>query len=142
MIKREDISNFFDYEAEAGKKSWEATMKLPINDRIRKRKAIKDVYLDRDFYEYTEDGDRKYKLSYRSNLSDFKEGDYLLLHKEDEHRGIRCVLSSFDKEGAIYIEISQYDWINDIEPYYDIPLILDKDYVDLRDNVFINFIGR
>lgn len=139
MIKRDDISNFFDYEAEAAKKSWEATMKLPLNDRIRKRKAIKGVYFERDYFEYTEDYDRQYKLKTTSNLSDFKEGDYLLLHKEDEHGGIRCAFSSIDNDGFIYIDVSRYEEEIDLEPYYNVPLVLDRDLVDLRPHVYDNF---
>ena len=139
MINKSDIINFFDAEAEAAKKSWEATMKLSINDRVKKRKAIKDVYLDRDFHEYTEDGDKRYKLKINSNLSDFKEGDYLLLHEDGRYGGIRCVLSSFDSDGYVYVDVSIYDWVNDLEPYYDIPLVLDRNLVDLRPNVYDNF---
>ena len=141
MITWTDISNFFDYEAEAAKKSWEATMKLPINDRIRKRKAIKDVYLDREFKKQSEEGDIIYKLTINSNLSDFKEGDPLILHEEGKNGGLKCTLDSFEGEGVIYISVSVYDMIYDLEPFYDIPLVVDKGIIDLRSNVYSRFLA-
>ena len=56
MIKKSDISDFFNLEAEAAKKSWEALMSLPVKDRIRKRKAIQSVYLDREYRERSDEG--------------------------------------------------------------------------------------
>ena len=55
IISKKDIENFFNLEAEAAKEKWEATMKLSIQDRIRKRKAIKDVYLDKEYSDTSED---------------------------------------------------------------------------------------
>ena len=55
MISRNDLTQFFELEAKAAKESWEALMKLPIKDRIRKRKAISHVYLDDEFSEYSEE---------------------------------------------------------------------------------------
>ena len=43
MITKKDITEFFDLEAQEAKKNWEATMALPVKDRIRKRKAIQSV---------------------------------------------------------------------------------------------------
>jgi superfamily I DNA and/or RNA helicase len=139
MIKRDDITKFFDLEADSQRNSWEALMKLPTKDRIRKRKAIKDVYIDRDFADHTEDGDSLYQLHVNSNLSDFKEGDYLLLHEEDKLFGMKCTLFSFENDDIIYVSVSIFDRVNDLESYYDKPLILDKDLVDLRQHIFYNF---
>ena len=141
MIKREDISDFFDYEAEAAKKSWEATMKLPINDRIRKRKAIKDVYLDRDYLETTDENERIYKLSFNTNISDFKEGDPLLLHEDGNAFSLKCTLYSFEGDNVIYVSVDLYDRLNDLEPFYDKPLILDKNVIDLRTHVYYTFLA-
>lgn len=139
MITRSDISNFFDYEAEAAMKSWEATMKLPLADRIRKRKAIKDVYLVRDYCEPTKDREYLYKVKISKNLSDFKEGDPLLLHEDGEYNGMKCTLYSFEEEGVICVSVSLYDRKYDLEPFYDVPLVLDKDVLDLRDRIYCNF---
>ena len=62
MIRKKDISDFFDLEAEAAKKSWEALMSLPVKDRIRKRKAIDSVFLKR-FESLERNEDNKIKLS-------------------------------------------------------------------------------
>ena len=53
MITRQDISLFFDQEAEASKESWEALMELPVKERIRKRKAIENVVLDKEYSEFS-----------------------------------------------------------------------------------------
>lgn len=39
-IVRKDIKDYYDLEAEATAKRWEATMKLSLKERIRKRTAI------------------------------------------------------------------------------------------------------
>lgn len=141
MIKREDISNFFDYEAEAAKKSWEDTIKLPIKDRIRKRKAIQSVYLDREYRDRTEENYILLKLKVDVNLSDFKEGECLILHKENTTSGFECDLYSFEGDNSIIIQVFPQKFPSDIESYYDIPLVLDKALVDLRSYVFYPFLG-
>ena len=45
MIQYQDIASFFDYEAEAEAQSWKALMKLPIKERIHKRKAKNEKLL-------------------------------------------------------------------------------------------------
>ena len=49
MIVYKDIKAFFDLEAEAEASRWESLMELTIEERIHKRKAIKSLYLDREF---------------------------------------------------------------------------------------------
>lgn len=138
MIERKDISSFFDLEAEAAKKSWDALMKLPIKERVRKRKAISQVILDKDFNEYSDENKRLFKVAFIKNLSDFKEGDCLLFHKENHNSGIKCTVNRFEDDNTIIIEV--YSWPCDLDSYYDTPLCLDKDLVDLRQNVFDNFL--
>lgn len=138
MIERKDISSFFDLEAEAAKKSWDALMKLPIKERVRKRKAINQVILDKDFNEYSDENKRLFKVTFIKNLSDFKEGDCLLLHKENLNSGIKCTVNRFEDDNTIIIEV--FSWPCDLDSYYDTPLCLDKDLVDLRQNVFDNFL--
>lgn len=138
MIERKDISSFFDLEAEAAKKSWDALMKLPIKERVRKRKAISQVILDKDFNEYSDENKRLFKVTFIKNLSDFKEGDCLLLHKENLNSGIKCAVNRFEDDNTIIIEV--FSWPCDLDSYYDTPLCLDKDLVDLRQNVFDNFL--
>ena len=138
MIERKDISSFFDLEAEAAKKSWDALMKLPIKERVRKRKAINQVILDKDFNEYSDENKRLFKVTFIKDLSDFKEGDCLLLHKENLNSGIKCTVNRFEDDNTIIIEV--FSWPCDLDSYYDTLLCLDKDLVDLRQNVFDNFL--
>ena len=141
MIKREDISNFFDYDFEASKKSWEATMKLPLKDRIRKRKAIESVYLEQNVKGVTEEGSYLLKLKVGANLSDFKEGECLNLHKEDEVFGFECTLYSINEDDSILVEVYSKKMPSNLGSYYDEPLILDKGLLDLREFVYYPFLA-
>ena len=140
FISKKDIEEFFDLEAEAAKTRWEATMKLSVKERVRKRKAIQNVYLDKEFSETSENGYRLIKVNINVNLSDFKEGECLLLHKENTTLGIICSLYAFEGDDTIILEVYPPNLPSDIESYYNIPLLLDKDKVDLRNNVYYPFI--
>ena len=135
-----DISQFFDFEAEASRDSWEALMKLSVDERVRKRKAIKDVTWDRDFEERSPERDMLFRLHFTNNLSDFKEGEALLLHREQYKDGINCTLYKFENDQTIIISV--FSLPRDFEDYYDEKLILDKNCVDLRENVFSNFLAE
>ena len=139
MIKHNDISEFFELEAEAAKESWEALMKLPIKERIHKRKAISAVYLDEEYSEYSEENYKRFKITFAQNLSDFKEGDSLVLHKEEVTSGIKCTIAKFEGDNTIIIEVFPPNVPSDLKTYYNIPLCLDKDYVDMRPRVYDNF---
>lgn len=139
MIKRNDISIFFELEAEAAKKNWNELMKLPIKDRIRKRKAISSVYLDEDYGEYSDENYRLFKVTFDTNLSDFKEGECLILHKEEVSSGIKCTINRFEDDNTIILEVHPYNMPADLDTYYNVPLCLDKDLVDLRQHVYDNF---
>lgn len=140
MITKKDIEQFFDLEAEASKKRWEATMKLSINERVRKRKAIKSVYLDKEYSGQSEENYRLLKVRFNINLADFKEGECLILHRENTPAGISCRLNKFEGDDTIILEVFPPDMPPSLESYYDEPLVLDKDKVDLRDNVYLPFI--
>lgn len=139
MITKEDIKQFFDLEAEASMKRWEEIIKLPIKERVRKRKAINDVYLDKEFDGMSEEHYRLLRVLVNVNLSDFKEGECLVLHTDSSISGIKCRLNAFEGEGAIILEVFPPDMPSNLEIYYNVPLVLDKDKVDLRYNVFIPF---
>ena len=139
-INKKDIEEFFDLEAEAAEARWEATMKLSIKDRIRKRKAIKDVYLDKNFGGMSEDKYKMLKVTAGVNLADFKEGECLILHKETSMLGIKCRLNSFDGDDAIILEVFPPNMPSNLDAYYDTPLLLDKDKVDLRRHVYNPFV--
>ena len=106
MITRTDISEFFNLEAEASKNSWEALINLPIKDRIRKRKAIDNVYLKRfDFPERNEENKIKLSISFEKNLSDFKEGDAVVLHDGSPAFGIKSTIYSIVDDNTIVLEV-------------------------------------
>ena len=142
MIRKKDISEFFDLEAEAAKKSWEALMSLPVKDRIRKRRAIQSVYLNRDYRESSDDGYVLIKVSVGVNLADFKEGECLVLHKEGTLSGIQCTLHSFIGDEEIILEVFPPNMPSAIDSYYDVPLLLDRDKVDLREHVYWHFTSQ
>ena len=141
MIKKSDISLFFDQEAEAANKSWEALIDLPIKERVRKRKAIDNVYLDKDYSDMSPENERLLKLHIGANLSDFKEGDCLVLHLDQVRDGIKCTLYKFEGEEVIYVSVFPPNMPGVISVYHDKPLVLDKDCVDLRPNVYSRFIA-
>lgn len=139
-IEKTDIEDFFNLEAEAASAKWEATMKLSIKDRIRKRKAIQDVYLDKDFSGKSEENYKLLKVTAKVNLADFKEGECLILHNVNSVVGIKCRLNSFENDDVIILEVFPPDMPSNLDMYYDTPLLLDKDKVDLRNNVYYPFI--
>ena len=142
MVTKKDIIDFFDLEAEASKKSLEALMSLPVKDRIRKRRTIQSVYLNRDYRETSDDGYVLIKVSVGINLADFKEGECLILHKEDSLSGIQCTLNSFIGDDEIILEVFPPNMPVNIDSYYDVPLLLDRDKVDLREHVFWPFTAQ
>ena len=141
MIERKDISSFFDLEAEAAKKSWEALMSLPIKDRIRKRKAIDSVFLKRfDTLERNEDNKIKLSISFDKNLADFKEGDAVVLHDGSPALGIKATIYSIVDDNNIMLEVYPPNLPIPYDGYFDKPLQLDKDCVDLRESVYYKFL--
>lgn len=143
MVNKKTIKNFFDYEAEASKHKWEVTMSLQVKERIRQRKSIGELYIDRMYKGTSIEGDTLLKLRLKqTNLSDFKEGDALLLHKESLSTGIACSLYEFSSDGneeCIIIAINPYNYPGSLDCYYDEPLILDKNCIDLRPYIYNKF---
>ena len=144
MIYRNDISTYFNSEADAERKSWESLMELPIKDRIRKRKTIEDVKLDQSSgFERTEENKIKLNISFEKNLSDFKEGDALILHDGSPTIGIKCSLYSIIDDNNIILEVFPSNMpIDTLNNYKEKTLFLDKDYVDLREHVYYNFLAE
>ena len=140
MIVHKDIRKFFDLEAEAEADRWETLMELTIEERIHKRKAIKSLYIDREF-SGREENNILYKLLVSENLSDFKEGERVCLHKEGTKSGVKATINRFDDENII-IEVYMSEIPSDFDTYYDVPLYLDKDLVDLREHVYNPFLGK
>ena len=131
MITKKDITEFFDLEAEAPKKSWEALMSLPSKDCIRKRRAIQSVHLNRDYRTTSEDGYNLIKVSVGVNLADFKEGECHVLHKDKTILGSQCTPNSFIGNDEIILEVYPPNIPMSLDFYYDTPLILDRDLVHL-----------
>lgn len=140
MIKHNNIADFFELEAEAAKKSWEALMQLDVKDRIRKRKTIENAFLEDADYGMTPENERLMKVTFTTNLSDFKEGECLILHKEDRQTGIKCTLNTFENDDAIMVSVYPRGLPADLDSYYNVPLLLDKDCVDLREFVYYPFL--
>ena len=139
MIENKAIREFFDAEAEAQKASWEATMSLPLKERIRKRKAIDNVTIDDKYFCFIDDKYLIMKVHFNHNLSDFKEGDGLFLHENGDALGMECTLYKYEGENTAYISVYLYRLMVDLEYVLDKTLVLDKNNVDLRENVFNNF---
>lgn len=142
MIAREDIKEFFNLEADALRKTWESLMKLPVKDRIRKRKAIADVFLDKENYGMSPEQEYLLKVTFKRNLSDFKEGECLILHKEEYTTGIKCTLNTFVDDNNIMVSVFPTNMPHELKNYYDVPLLLDKDCVDLRSSVYFPFTSK
>lgn len=142
MISYKEIRQFFDLEAESSNKRWEATMKLSVNERVRRRKAIKSVILDKSYSGVSEDNYHLLKVTFGVNLSDFKEGECLILHKGNPALGLPGRLYSFENDNAIILEVYPPDMPSSIESYHDVELVLDKDKVDLRGNVYSRFLSQ
>lgn len=140
MITHKDIKDFFDYDAEASKTKWDNLMNLSLEERIRKRKTIQNVFLDKQFEKYSIENKRQIKLTFTDNLSDFKVGSRILLHHEHSLNGISCEIVDFEDENTIIAEIFHSDIPSDWNIYYECALLLDETYVDLRQNVFYNFL--
>ena len=143
MIYRNDFSIFFNAEADAAKKAWDTLMDLPVKERIRKRKTIENVFLDENSsgYKFTEENKIKLYISFEKNLSDFKEGDALILHDGAPTIGIKCTLNEIVDDNNIVLEVFPPNLTHPLDRFYKKPLFLDKDCVDLRENVFFKFLS-
>lgn len=139
MLAKIDIVDFFNKEAETAKQNWDALMQLPIEERVAKRKAIKDVYLDKEHLPDTEENYKRLRLKVTNNISDFKEGDPVLLHKEGNSITITCNINCFEDDGNIIVEVFPRNLPYNFDIFYDTPLLLDKDTIDLRPKVYNNF---
>lgn len=139
MIDKSSIQVYFDMEADAQKKKWEQLMSLSINERIRRRKAIYPVYLDKGYQEERDDR-ILLRVTAINNLSDFKEGECVLLHEVGDISGVSCAVRGFIGEEILEIEVFPPNMPNDLSRFFDKPLALDSNVIDLRCNVFGPFV--
>ena len=114
-------------------------MKLSVEDSVRKRMAIQNLSIEFNYAKTSEDGYTYFKLNVTKNLSDFKEGDSLILHKGEYKAGQECTLYDFDEDDNIIISVYTPSSIINKEMWSGKDLILDKNSVDLRQNVYSNF---
>lgn len=140
MIIHSDISDFFDSEAKADRERWDALMRLPVAARVRKRKAIDSVFIERVDPVLSENGNKLVRLSFARNLSDFKEGESLVLHTEDGGFSVQCTLYGFEDDNAVMVEVFPRNLPEHLDLYYGRPMILDKAYVDMRGAVYNKFL--
>lgn len=140
MITKSQIVRFYDAEAEVSRQKYNELMRLPVSDRIRKRKAVDGLRLVEDWHEISPEKELLLRLTVRRNLSDFKEGEYLLLHRADERPGLNCVLYAFTEDDDIIISVSSFH-LRDypVEQLMGHDLVLDTVVVDLRDSVNSRF---
>lgn len=141
MITYSSIYEYFELEFAAQKASYDALMSLPVNDRVHKRKAIKDVTFDKLFCVGQPTGETLYRLRFKVNHSDFKEGETVLLHPADSSAGIQCTITKFEDERALIISVSKWE-LNGVSRLLDKSLVLDKTIVDLRKTVYQNFMDN
>ncbi len=142
MITTKDIIEYFDYEVEESNKSWESLMALPLKERIRKRKAITDVQMVKGSEGRTGNDHKLFRFSFSKNLSDFREGDLLLLHREDNIHGMSCTLYEYNGENEITIDVFPPNMNYTVEELEHGKWVIDKDKTDLRGTVYSKFYFR
>ncbi len=109
MIKKSDISDFFDKECQARKEEMNELYSLPLEERIKKRKAIKNVTIDTEYKEHKW-GCQVRKAYAQVNISDFKVGEYLIIHRNSPFfPDSSCVLFDFMDDGSILLGFGNFD---------------------------------
>lgn len=140
MIRKRDIETYFDKEYEEQKKQYDKLMCEELSERVRRRKAVNGL----NFVELrgrNDDGMLIIKLKYQRNLSDFKEGDCVLLH--NSYIRLECQIGEFIGDNMMTVAVfppnmpQAFDWKNK-----GVNFILDKACVDLRFNVYNYFLSR
>ncbi len=138
MIDLLKIGDFFDKEYEANKESHEKLMKEKVSERVRRRKAISGLkFVEMSGSTWQSDGNVLLKYSYEKNVSDFKEGDSLILHN-GKSPFVECALFSYGEDKTLTVavypsKIGSKDWMENAS-------ILDKACVDIRDKVYGPFL--
>lgn len=141
MLSVRDIASFFDLEAEAAFNNHRQVMALSPDERIRRRKAIGNVKLLTDDSESSRSANVSLLVSAAVNISDFKEGDALELHRPDVRHGIKCTLSAYGYNNEIELEAFRGNLPYNLKEYYGSELMLDRQFVDLREHVYSHFLA-
>lgn len=142
MIDYESIRQFLYDENAHALKQWNESLQLPIEQRLRKRKAIKEVTLMEESLEYSGGNMITFEVTFLHNISDFKEGDSLILHTGDTQTALPCTLCDFIDENTLLLEAYNRA-VNLVLPLLiGKKLILDRGYVDLMQFVYRFFLDE
>lgn len=133
------LRQFFDEEAKAEKASYDALMQLPVEGRVRKRKCIVGISLDRDYKVIGEMGERLFRITFGQNLSDFKEGERVVLHYNWQAK-MPGEIYEIPDDHSMIISADAYNCFIDPYSLCGKELVLDKDTADLRPFVYNPFV--
>lgn len=135
MIKRSAILNFFDDENQARKEQMNQLYSMELEERIKKRKAIDNVTFDPNY--------KDFKLGYQIrkayapvNISDFKVGEYLAIHRSTPYfPDGGCNLFDILDDGALLLGFdgfgNVYNIDNIVAENNNERFILDKSSIDM-----------
>lgn len=131
-ITSADVLQFFLNEADVQRQEYEAKISLPLETRLEKRIVITGLVCDPTFRGVVDEGYLR-KLYVVQNISDFKIGDYLVLHRGDVKSPVlKCQLYGFAEDGSLIIVVGnrQVHLLDDLDRNPG-GLILDKDFPDM-----------
>jgi superfamily I DNA and/or RNA helicase len=141
MITREDLKSFFNLSAQESEDKNNLLNELTLEQRVAERKAIKDLTLDPEYHEQSADG-KIYLLHAVENLSDFKEGETVILCTQEHGRVLcECNIHEFRECGDIEIIVNQYNYTSDIDKSTNIKLYLQAKPAKMSD-FYANFCGN
>jgi DNA replication ATP-dependent helicase Dna2 len=140
MITKLDINDFFNEETRAQEEETRHFYELDIKDRVKKRKAIKDITIDADYKE-SKNGYSLRKAIVKVNISDFKVGDYLIIHEDTPFTPISsCILYDILDDGNIILCFSNFNDVGALDSIVEDDaskkFVLDKDIVNLM-NIYM-----
>ena len=135
MITKSDLFEFFQNECDASQESIDKLYALDISERVKKRKAVEHVHID-PVFEDSRDGMALRKATAPVNISDFKIGEYLVLHDLNPNFPVsRCQLIEWGDDNEMLLgfgygsNVGNVDNIARQKPGHD--FMLDKDSVNL-----------
>ena len=135
MINKSNIYSFFIDECEASKKRMVELYALDLEERINKRKAIDHVTVDPDYKE-SKLGYNIRKVYAPKNISDFKIGEYLVIHRGSPMLyDSSCNLFDILDDGSLLLAFDNFGCVGKIDRMVaenrNQEFILDKNSVDM-----------
>ena len=135
MIKKSDILNFFEDENQARKEQIKELYSLDLEERIDKRKAIANVMFDPEYKEFRL-GYQIRKAYAPVNMSDFKAGEYLTIHRASPFSPDgECNLFDILDDGALLLGFDGFGRVHNIDKIIEEnkieQFILDKSNMDM-----------